>query len=233
MDLFYNFYAQMKKQYRSILCLNGTLPEKSFFEKLSLPIFAADGAANTLMAEGIKPVQVLGDLDSIHPTVRTICETVLLFDQQFCDFEKSLTYLEGKGLLPAIIVGMNGGYIDHILNNVNVFMQGANLFYAPPIVGFTLVAGEQGGWQLPINSKISLFGIPSACITSHGLVWELKQAILQFVGKNSAFNRTLNPKIRLEVHEGQALVLIYSNCSDVPSPTLENSENNKTFLGEG
>ena len=39
----------VKKKFRSILCLDGDLPDKRFFEEFRIPIKAADGAANKLL----------------------------------------------------------------------------------------------------------------------------------------------------------------------------------------
>ena len=40
-------------------------------------------------------------------------------DQNSSDFQKAMKYLESQNLLPTIILGISGGYIDHILNNIN------------------------------------------------------------------------------------------------------------------
>lgn len=142
------------EQYKSILCLNGDLPEVDFFDK-NLPIIAADGAANSLINMGIKPSMVIGDLDSITADNQALENTHLHYDQNFCDFEKSLDYLKKNDLLPSIIVGLNGGFIDHILNNINHFVTTNSILYAPPIYGFTMRANEKKSFILPLNTKIS------------------------------------------------------------------------------
>ena len=57
----------MPNKFKSILCLDGELPSAAFFFFFTLPIIAADGAANTLMQMGVLPQIVIGDLDSIAP----------------------------------------------------------------------------------------------------------------------------------------------------------------------
>jgi thiamine pyrophosphokinase len=193
-------------QYRSILCLDGTLPDADFFQR-NLPIIAADGAANTLMKMGIKPQLVVGDLDSLDPALITQLETFYHEDQNYCDFEKSLAYLEKENLLPCIVVGMNGGFLDHILNNINIFMKSDNVLYAPPLYGY--VVKQNRSFNLPLNTKISLLGIPFAEISTQGLKWESNQAKLAFPGANSCFNRTISENIQITVHDGSVLMLIY------------------------
>jgi thiamine pyrophosphokinase len=106
--------------YKSILCLSGELPQKDFFQKMHVPVIAADGAANKLHALGITPHIVIGDLDSVDPSLKL--NSLHIQDQSRCDYEKSMEYLEQMGLLPTIILGSSGGDLDHILNNINIYL---------------------------------------------------------------------------------------------------------------
>jgi len=194
--------------YRSILCLNGELPAKSFFAR-GLPIIAADGAANTLAAMDIQPDFIIGDLDSAHASIMD--KSICLHDenQETNDYQKSLTYIKQNHLFPSIVVGVSGGYLDHILNNINIFMNSNCLLYAPPIIGRVLSAQQTYSLSVPVNTKISLIGLPAATLSSSGLKWELDEHLLTFPGNNSCFNRTSKNYIELNVHDGHILMLIY------------------------
>lgn len=196
-------------QFKSILCLNGDLP-LDFLNKFKLPIFAADGAANCLMKIDIKPELVIGDLDSVLPEYLNQLNSHYHLDQNYCDFEKSLQYLKNKDLLPTIVLGMNGGFIDHILNNVNCFMQSHAVFYAEPIFGFIMQQNTTQSLTLPLQSKISLIGMPNAVISSQGLQWELDRYSTTFPGKNSCFNCSIHQNVEVTIHSGNALILIYT-----------------------
>lgn len=198
------------QNYKSILCLNGNLPDATFFNT-HLPIFAADGAANTLTKMGITPSLVIGDLDSINPENAKHLRLHPHYDQNYCDFEKSLMYLEKNNLLPTIIVGSNGGYLDHILNNVNCFMRTNCVLYAPPIYGFNLCGNTTRSFTLPLDTKISLIGITNANVSTKGFKWDLNQTNLSFSGKNSCFNRSADKEIMVTVHHGNLLILIYES----------------------
>jgi thiamine pyrophosphokinase len=200
------------KDYQSILCLNGLLPDSSFFLSLNLPVIAADGAANSLLELGIVPELIIGDLDSFNPSIAMNHKTLHLEDQNSTDFQKSLSYLKTKKLLPAIVVGINGGHLDHILNNINIFLETDCILYAPPIIGYVLKEKTQRQFLLPINSKISLMGIPSASLSSKGLRWELNKSNIAFPGNTSCFNRTKESKITLEIYTGTVLVLVYDKA---------------------
>lgn len=197
------------KGYQSILCLNGELPEQAFFTAINLPVIAADGAANSLLARGVHPTLITGDLDSVHPEILKDHAFLHAPDQERNDYQKAMSYLKENELLPAIVVGISGGHLDHILNNINIFMETNCLLYSPPIRGFVLKERAQANLSLPLQTKISLMGIPEVTVSSKGLKWELNDTQLSFPGKTSCFNRTLSSEITIEVHQGTALVLIY------------------------
>ena len=200
------------KNYKSILCLSGELPNADFFAA-DLPIIAADGAANYLMRLGITPKIVIGDLDSVLLEYLKIIPSHYHYDQNFCDFEKFLQYLDKNQMLPAVIVGLNGGYLDHVLNNVNHFLQAGCVLFAPPIYGFVLNEGKDKQLNLPLNTKISLFGIPDAIVTTKGFKWNLCDDQLIFPGRNSCFNHTQECEIEIQVHSGAVLVLVYDEIT--------------------
>lgn len=204
-------------QYRSILCLNGDLPDINFFEQLNsylksskIPIIAADGAANQLIKNNVLPKVVIGDLDSIDKAKFKQFKLIHIANQSLCDFQKATNYIEINNLSPSIILGINGGYIDHILNNITIFTSiKDNILLAPPIMGFIVNTDKYKTISLPINTKISLLGAPTANITTTGLKWNLQESQLSFFENNSCFNRTENKQITITVHNGSTLVLVY------------------------
>lgn len=196
------------KHYKSILCLSGDLPPSDFF-KQDLPIIAADGATNNLIKMDIVPEIAIGDLDSITPENRAKVKTHYHYDQNYCDFQKALRYLEENQLLPAVIVGINGGFLDHVLNNINHFVDTDSVLYAPPIYGYTLREHENKTFTLPPDSKLSLMGMPTVKLSTTGLKWNLSKATLSFPGLSSCFNRSTDETVEITIHEGRALILIY------------------------
>jgi len=195
--------------YRSILCLNGCLPEPSFFHRANLPVIAADGAANQLIKSEIPFELIIGDLDSVDAGIRAHHPFLYCYDQNSNDFQKSLTYLDEKQLLPAVVVGVNGGYLDHILNNISIFLETNSLLYAPPLLGYVIKEESHQQLKLPLNTKLSLMGMPYAEVKTKGLFWELDKHQLSFPGTNSCFNRTIDPTIHISVVKGVALLLVY------------------------
>lgn len=199
---------------KSIIALDGDLPDKNFFKKFNhLPIFAADGGSNSLPT---LPQAIVGDLDSIH--ANKIPNSIQLIrdpDQNYGDFEKTVRYAASKKALPTLVLGVNGGYLDHILNNIALLFDFAkkyenftnSILYSPPIAGQILNPGHYT-YHLPINTKISLFGV-DALISTEGLKWELDQISLHFPLSSSTSNRIISDSLKITLHRGFILLLIY------------------------
>ena len=125
------------------------------------------------------------------------------------DYEKALNYIQENKLAPSIVCGINGGHLDHILNNINIFMDTDHTLYAPPIVGFVMSEQQTKSFTLHTNAKLSILGIPQATISSQGLRWELNRYEISFPGNTSCFNQSVQDTIILICHKGKALILIY------------------------
>jgi len=191
--------------YNTILCLDGDLPSKKHFPK-NKAIVAADGAANKLASMGIVPDFIIGDLDSVDLTKFPDSKIIHVSYQDTNDFQKALHYIKQNSLGPALIYGTSGGFIDHILTNINIIIENNCNFYAPPIIG--TVIEDETSVTLPINTKISIFGFNSL-VSSNGLKWELENKLLTFPGEISSFNRTIKPNIKIKTSNGKALILFY------------------------
>ncbi|MDR1609413.1 MAG: thiamine diphosphokinase [Holosporales bacterium] len=195
--------------YRSVICLHGTLPNAEFFRNVGLPIIAADGAANVLRDIGVTPDIVIGDLDSVDPEIIEHIPHIRIPSQELSDFQKALRYAEQHSIVPSIICGVNGGCLDHIINNINIFMSSDSVMLDGSIVGFALSGRKE--LALEPETKISIFGVPKCTVSSRGLRWELDHHTLQFPGFTSCYNRTVADVVVIDVHEGRALVIIYTD----------------------
>lgn len=194
---------------KSILCLNGDLPTSHFFAEDKV-IVATDGAADKLLKIGVEPSIIIGDLDSIEHDKHPERKMLYLPNQNQSDFQKALQYLAQNQLLPTIVFGVGGGFIDHILCNINIIAENECAFYSPPLIGYILKDQAVSNLVLKPNTKISLLAITKAKIKTSGLKWELNDEILQFPGNNSCFNRTVSENISIKVLEGKLLVMIYT-----------------------
>jgi thiamine pyrophosphokinase len=175
----------------------------------NIPIIAADGGANELHSLGIKPDLIVGDLDSVHPHILNETTHLKIEEQDHSDFQKAIKYIVKNNLAPSIICGINGGYLDHILNNISIFMNTKSLLYDENIIGGILKKGIHQ-FKFQQNTKLSIFGIPNCKISTRGLRWNLIETSLSFPRNNSCFNRASSDEVLIDIISGSALMLVYT-----------------------
>ena len=193
--------------YKSIICLDGELPPKHWFDKVGLPIISADGASNGLIDMGITPDITVGDLDSLRNEYKQKIKIYEDTNQQTTDYQKSYKYAKSNNLTPAIVCGLSGGNIDHVLNNINIFsLDTENIFISGDIIGCIASTDE---YDIPIGRKVSIIGIPECEISTIGLKWELKNYQMKFPGATSCSNRVISNPVKVKIHSGKALMMVY------------------------
>jgi thiamine pyrophosphokinase len=103
---------------------------------------------------------------------------------------------------------MNGGYIDHILNNIKIFVRIKSVFLGEKIIGQIL--DDVHSFNFKIETKLSIFGMVNCRITTKGLKWYLDMAELAFVGFNSCFNMTVSSNADMHIVNRSALLFVYT-----------------------
>ncbi len=200
---------------KSILCLNGEIPNREFFLRhADLPIIAADGASNTLISMGFIPKLIIGDLDSIDRSIiPPATEIMHITDQDSTDSEKSLLVMAQRELFPCLVYGATGKELDHTLHNLTIMAAYSKLqsiifhdsVYKTQEKYGVFVTDKFTG-QLKIGAKISLLSLSSALISSKGLKWELNQMHLS-AQHSSIRNEVKVTNIEITVHSGTVLIL--------------------------
>ncbi|MBS1562652.1 MAG: thiamine diphosphokinase [Bacteroidetes bacterium] len=196
----------------ALICLNGSIPESDLFEHFAeLPLIAADGAATALVANGIVPEFIVGDLDSIDAEtlqrLEGLADVIVEPDQDMNDFEKTLRFAEGQLWKRLLIVGMHGGDLEHTLNNWSVMMRFGRTL--------SLTALDRGRYAVPLYAStafppvndelISLIPQPHAHLTTEGLQWPLSNEALSLGGREGARNKAAADLVQITVHDGSLL----------------------------
>jgi thiamine pyrophosphokinase len=203
--------------FRSILCLNGNLPSRNFFDKHSdLPIIAADGAGCQLIDIGIQPSVVVGDMDSFALNISDYSDIdfIRCSNQNYNDFEKSILFLKEKKLLPSLVCGVFGGEADHVINNINCLMKYGQ---EHPMVFYDEEILEKPKWGFPLSDSFSFSGVkgeiisiiphPTVTLSTKGLKWDLKNKDLSTLGISSFRNKEQSHNIEINVHRGRVLII--------------------------
>lgn len=188
------------------------LPQRDLFEMFaSVPLIAADGAANKLTQLGVGPEFIVGDLDSVSTdTLDLLGDSTTVIadtDQNSTDFEKSIRFAESQLYKRLLIVGIHGGDLEHTLNNWSILMRHGK--------GLSITVLEDERYAIPVydsfsfsprkNEMLSLIPQPLAELTTSGLEWELNQEILELGSREGARNRAASDAVEITIHAGSVL----------------------------
>lgn len=211
----------INEPFDTVICLNADLPEHDVFSGLShIKIIAADGAADKLIAKGILPDIIIGDLDSLNENfhdrfslkVNSTLKSEIIgdSDQETNDFEKVLRYCVDNNLHDLLITGFHGGDLEHSLNNWSVLMRFA--------AQLNLCVLDKSRYCIPVyrsvtfdchrNEIISLIPQPSVLISTKDLQWELDREELALGKREGARNKAMGEYVELNIHEGSLLLCI-------------------------
>lgn len=133
-----------------------------------------DGGADHLLAHGITPAAVIGDLDSISDAARSAFADVLhhIPEQDTVDFEKALSNISAP-LIYAL--GFAGGRLDHTLAVLHVMGRRLDV----PVVllsaddASAIVPAQGITLRLPIGARVSLMPLADARVDATGLQWPI------------------------------------------------------------
>ncbi len=172
----------MKADRKVVILANGLFPKA--WQGLDLlkaadQLICCDGAADKLIAKGMSPHVIVGDMDSVSGEVREQYASIIIHsdDQESNDLTKAVHYCIDKGYSSVSILGATGMREDHTLGNISLMLE-----YYPRIevqiisdygIFFLVSSGEHV--QSFIGEKISFFSIDNrVCVSSTGLLYPLK-----------------------------------------------------------
>ena len=120
----------LDSQKKAALIIDGEFPvNKKLIDKIksSDMIIAVDGAANTLIDNGIIPNVAVGDFDSIDSSSKDNIATIVhMENQNKTDLEKTLDWCIDHNYLCLSIFGISGQSEDHFLGNFFIINEYAD-----------------------------------------------------------------------------------------------------------
>ena len=177
-------------------------------------VYAADGGANLCMQYGCQPKQVIGDLDSLSPSLRSELNpsrVIHVAEQDTTDFEKLLIRVDAPFMLA---VGFMGGRIDHQMAVQTVVTAYAHrkiicvgdedvMFVSPPEIYLPLDAG----------TRVSLYPMAPVQVRSTGLYWSTDGLSFAPDGQIGTSNQATGP-VTLLPSAPRMLVVLPKTCLD-------------------
>lgn len=183
-------------------------------------VICADGGARHLLAAGIAPALIVGDMDSLDAESKKKYEAlgcrIVRHPRQKDETDTELALREAFSMAPAEvwIWGALGRRLDHTLANISLLMQGAKRGIMVKLVddwcevflisGKTVIEGEEG-------QTISFlpFGGDAAGVTLTGFEYPLAKAVMEIGRPYGISNRLAAREGIVEVEKGCLLTVRY------------------------
>jgi len=171
----------MKADRKVVILANGLFPSaqqgRDLLNEARL-LICCDGAADKLIAKGMVPHVIIGDMDSVSNKVREQYASILILsdDQESNDLTKAVHYCIEKGYPSVSILGATGLREDHTLGNISLMMEYYPRIEVQIISDFGVFFLAHSGEQVPsfVGEKISFFSIDNRVrVSSTGLKYPL------------------------------------------------------------
>jgi thiamine pyrophosphokinase len=175
-------------------------------------IICCDGAAEKLVDHGLEPGIIIGDLDSVPPSIKERYEKILVqdSDQETNDLTKAVNWCVAAGIKEVAILGATGIREDHTLGNISLLAD-----YSSRID--TIMLTDTGSFRVYDRSvtiasrpgqQVSLFSIdPTLTVTSSGLKYPLDNLTLHSWWRGT-LNEALADSFSLTFENGRIILFL-------------------------
>ena len=206
---------------RALIFVNGCIPDLEAVRRLMRPddsLLAADGGTQHLLALGLTPSVIIGDLDSLNPDVQRQVERsgTRLFqhprDKNETDFELALEHAVEEGYREILVIGALGGRLDQTLGNLALLSAprlsslDVRLEDGVEEAFFTRTRGEVQGAAGDLVSLLP-WGAAVTGIVTEGLRWPLRDETLQPSKTRGISNEMLGGTASVTLKSGLLLVV--------------------------
>ena len=176
---------------------------------------AADGGAEALLAAGVMPEAVIGDMDSLSAEARAAIPPDRLHavtEQETTDFDKCLRLIDAPAILG---LGFLEGRLDHALAALAGLMRARDrpclligqedlAFHCPPDLRMTL----------PEGMRVSLYPLAPVAVSATGLVWPLDRLALAPGGQLGTSNAALGGDVTISPAAPGLIVILPREARD-------------------
>lgn len=175
-------------------------------------IVACDGAANQLLAHGIMPDWIVGDLDSLPVVIKEKLpeRIVYMSEQESNDLSKAFRFTQEKGWDELVILGATGKREDHTLGNLALLSEYAQAVKSIMMItdfGTFVAIDESSVLPSYKGEQISIFAISGGVrVTSSGLKYPLNDLKLDSWWQ-ATLNESLAEEFTLTFEKGAKLLV--------------------------
>ena len=198
---------------KTVILANGTYPTHpvplAALHAADL-IVCCDGAAGKLVAHGLEPAIIIGDLDSVPAAIKEKYAEILVLDsdQETNDLTKAVNWCIAAGMTEVAILGATGIREDHTLGNISLLAEYSRSIDAVMLTdtGFFRVYDHSVSVASHPGQQVSLFSIdPSLRVTSSGLKYPLTDLALHSWWRGT-LNEAAGDCVSLDFKDGKVIV---------------------------
>jgi thiamine pyrophosphokinase len=207
---------------RAVVFVNGNVTDYATLARWVKPgdyLVGADGGTRHMLALGLQPAVVVGDLDSLPPeTVEALAAQGVVFERYSVakdqtDLELAIDRAIGDGATEILMLGALGGRLDQTLANLLILAQRE---WPVPIrlaeenqVAQLMRDGEQLVLHDAIGSTVSALAISPQVtgVTYHGLAYPLVNATLTLGSTRGISNVIVTSPATISIATGLLLIV--------------------------
>jgi thiamine pyrophosphokinase len=199
---------------RALVVGNSDLPPRAlldpWLERADL-VVAADGGANRLLALGIEPDVVVGDMDSVLGSTRRRLGRDRFHPRLSAyrtDLEKAIEFAATRGAGDVTVIGASKGRIDHVHATVAVLLDWSDRLRIRLVDDdfVTERVHKSARFRAPVGTLVSLYSPSEAGgVTTSGLRWALDGVTLKR-GTLGIHNHVVANPVRVSVESGELLL---------------------------
>ena len=198
---------------KTVILGNGAFPKHPIPLKileLAETIICCDGAANELIAHGIEPAVIIGDMDSISLENYQKFKDIIIqiADQDTNDQTKAVEWAVKNGYSDVVILGATGKREDHTIGNISLLCNYARKIKVCSVSDngiFTPVL-ENTKFESFVGQQVSIFSLnPSTKINSDNLKYSLHDLSLSSWWMGT-LNESLGDSFSLHFMDGELIV---------------------------
>lgn len=203
---------------RTVILANGTFPVHPVpltrLREADL-IVCCDGAAEKLVAHGLEPGIIIGDLDSVSPELKERYRNILVqdSDQETNDLTKAVSWCIAAGIGEVAILGATGIREDHTLGNISLLAEYNEKIDAVMLTDTGTLRAYDRNVTIASHpgQQVSLFSIdPSLKVTSAGLKYPLNNLHLHNWWRGT-LNEASGNQFKLEFQKGMVIIFLEHN----------------------
>ncbi len=195
----------------AVIIGNGEFPSRpeiwSLIDGTPLKV-CLDGAADRFVASGRTPDLIIGDGDSISPTLRArfADRFIAIPEQETNDQTKAVRHLKAQGITGVVITAATGQREDHTIGNVSLLIDYLHMGINARIItdhGTFIPASGSITLECTKGKQVSVFNFSATELSAEGLRYPLR-------GFTSWWQGTLNEATECRVSiQGNGDFLVY------------------------